>query len=223
MWSNTQVKIAQLAAICMLLILSVQILKWISSNEFGIEASGSRERKYGGIEMSDTKKAVLIIAREIFRDEELFHTQAALEAAGVQTVVASSKVGICRGKLGALAETTVLVDNLKADDFDAIVFIGGIGAKEYYDSPAALNLAKDADAKGKVVAAICIAPRILANAGLLESVKATCYESETEALKKLGADFQPNDVVRDGKIVTANGPHAATNFGKTIAQALEAD
>ena len=72
MWSNTQVKIAQLAAICMLLILSVQILKWISSNEFGIEASGSRERKYGGIEMSDTKKAVLIIAREIFRDEELF-------------------------------------------------------------------------------------------------------------------------------------------------------
>ena len=86
-----------------------------------------------------------------------------------------------------------------------------------------MNLAKDADAKGKVVAAICIAPRILANAGLLEGVKATCYESETEAIKKLGADFQPNDVVRDGKFVTANGPHAATDFGKAIAQALEAD
>lgn len=175
--------------------------------------------------MSDenVKKAVLIIAREIFRDEELFHTQEALEAAGVQTVVASSQLGTCKGKLGATAEATELVSELKADDYDAIVFVGGNGATEYYDNTAALNLAKDAAEKGKVVAAICIAPRILANAGLLEGLKATCYESETEAIKKLGADFQPNDVVRDGKIVTANGPHAATDFGKTIAQALAED
>lgn len=175
--------------------------------------------------MSDenVKKAVLIIAREIFRDEELFHTQEALEAAGVQTVVASSQLGTCKGKLGAVAEATELVSELKADDFDAIVFVGGTGAMEYYDNPAALDLAREAAEKGKIVAAICIAPRILANAGLLEGVKATCYESETEAIKKLGADFQLNDVVRDGKFVTANGPHAATDFGKTIAQALAED
>jgi protease I len=172
--------------------------------------------------MSDTKKAVLIIASQIFRDEELFETQEALEAAGVQTFVASSKLGTCKGKLGAVAEATQLVSDLKADDFDAIVFVGGAGAMEYYDNAAALDLAKGATAKGKVVAAICIAPRILANAGLLKGVKATCYESETEAIKKLGADFQGAGVVRDGKIVTANGPHAATDFGKTIAQALGA-
>jgi protease I len=173
--------------------------------------------------MSDNKKAVLIIASQIFRDEELFETQGALEATGVETIVASSQLGTCKGKLGAAAEATQLVSDVKADDFDAIVFVGGTGAMEYYDSPAALDLAKEAAEKGKIVAAICIAPRILANAGLLEGLKATCYESETEAIKKLGAYFQLNDVVRDGKFVTANGPHAATDFGKTIAQALAED
>ena len=166
------------------------------------------------------KKAVLIIAKDIFRDEELFDTQKALEAAGVQTVVASSIIGTCKGKLGATAESTMLVSDIFADDFDAIVYVGGGGSAEYFDNPDALTLAKDAAVKDKVIAAICIAPRTLANAGLLKGVKATCFESERDALIKLGADFQDVPVARDGKIVTASGPHAAAEFGRTIAQVL---
>ena len=166
------------------------------------------------------KKAVLIIAKDIFRDEELFDTQKALEAAGVQTVVASSVIGTCKGKLGGTAESTMLVSDISADDFDAIVYVGGGGSAEYFDNPDALSLAKDAAARGKVIAAICIAPRTLANAGLLKGVKATCFESERDALIKLGADFQDVPVACDGKIVTGSGPHAAAEFGRTIAQAL---
>lgn len=166
------------------------------------------------------KKAVLIIAKEIFRDEELFDTQAALEEAGVATTIASSIVGTCKGKLGRNAESTVLIDDVSADDFNAVVFVGGIGAMEYYDSEVALALAKDTYNKGKVIAAICIAPRILANAGLLEGRTATCYESEGDAIADLGANYTANDVEQDGMIVTANGPHAATEFGETIAKLL---
>ena len=166
------------------------------------------------------KKAVLIIAKEIFRDEELFDTQKALEAAGVQTIVASSIIGTCKGKLGATAQATMLVSDISADDFDAVIYVGGGGSAEYFDNPAALALAKDAFAKAKVIAAICIAPRTLANAGLLKGVKATCFESEKDALIKLGADFKDVPVTRDGNIVTGSGPHAATEFGQTIAQAL---
>ena len=168
----------------------------------------------------DPKKAVLIIAAHMFRDEELFDTQDALEAAGVETTVASSKLGSCTGKNGAIADATMLVKDINADDFDAVVFVGGPGATEYYDDPAARELAVASCRTGKVTAAICIAPRILANAGLLESTRATCYESEQDALERLGADFQETDVVRDGKIITGSGPLAAKQFGKTIAQAL---
>jgi protease I len=169
------------------------------------------------------KKAVLIIAKEIFRDEELFDTQKALEAAGVQTVVASSKLGTCTGKLGATAEATMLVSDISADNFDAIVYVGGGGSAEFFGNPDALALAKDAAAKGKILAAICIAPRTLANAGLLKGIKATCFESERGALIKLGADFQDVPVARDGNIITASGPHAAAEFGHAIAQALGLD
>ncbi len=170
--------------------------------------------------MSHIKKAVLIIAREIFRDEELFDTQKALEAAHVKTTVASSVLGNCKGKLGAVAVSTMKLEEIIADQFDAIVFIGGGGAMEYYDNQTALKLAKDAMAQGRVLAAICIAPRILANAGLLEGKVATCFESEAENIKKLGANYTGADVEQDGNIITANGPHAATEFGETIAEAI---
>ena len=91
---------------------------------------------------------------------------------------------------------------------------------EYYDNSTALDLAGNAFKKGKVVAAICIGPMILANAGLLKGLKATCFESEADAVKKLGANFTGADVERDGKIITGNGPLAATQFGETIAEAL---
>jgi len=172
---------------------------------------------------TDVKRAVLIIAKEIFRDEELFDTQNVLEKAGIETVVASSVIGPCKGKLGGRAQATSLVGDIVVDDFDAIVFIGGGGAMQYYDDDDALNIARQAADKGKVVAAICIAPRILANAGLLKGVKATCYESEAEAIKKLGADFHLADVITDGKIITGSGPGAAAEFGETIAQALQVD
>jgi protease I len=170
--------------------------------------------------MSEIKKAALIIAQDMFRDEELFDTQKALEIAHVKTTVVSSKLGNCKGKLGAVANASMLIEEVVADDFDAIVFVGGPGAVEYYDNSIALDLAGNASKKGKVVAAICIGPRILANAGLLKGLKATCFESEADAIKKLGANFTGADVERDGKIITGNGPLAATQFGETIAEAL---
>lgn len=168
-----------------------------------------------------TKKAVLIIASSDFRDEELFETKAALEQAGIQTVIACSKMGTIRGMLGGKAETQMLLSQIDVNDVDAVVFVGGSGAKEYFDDPAALDIARHAKSKDKVLAAICIAPAILANAGLLNGLNATSYESERIRLQKAGADFTGSDVEQDGFIITGSGPKAAAEFGRTIAQALK--
>ena len=170
---------------------------------------------------TDAKKAVLIIASSKFRDEELFETKDTLEQAQIQTTVASSRTGSVRGMLGGKAEATLAIQQLDVNDYDAIIFVGGIGAKEYFDDAVALDIARQANAKGKVLAAICIAPAVLANAGLLDGVKATCYESERMRLKKAGADYTGSDVERDGLIITGSGPAAAKEFGQTIAQAIQ--
>lgn len=166
------------------------------------------------------KKAVLIIASRNFRDEELFETKVAIAQAGVETVVASTKTGFVTGMLGGKTEANILVSDIVVDDYDAIVFIGGSGAKEYFNDPVALNIARQAAAKGKVLAAICIAPSVLANAGVLEGVKATSFSSERVNLQQAGALFSGTAVEQDGLIITGSGPAASGLFAKTVANML---
>jgi len=174
------------------------------------------------MDIQKAKKAVLIIASRNFRDEELFETQQELEKANIDTVVASTKTGVIRGMHGGKTEAAMLVNHIVIDDYDAVIFIGGSGAREYFDSSVALNIARQAAKKEKVLAAICIAPSVLANAGVLNGIKATCLSTEKFKLKKGGAQYTGADVEQDGLIITANGPRAARQFGQTIATALTA-
>ena len=114
----------------------------------------------------------------------------------------------------------VLIGKVKVEDYDAVIFVGGVGAKEYFESEAAHKLAREADEKEKIVAAICIAPSILANAGILKGKKATAYPSEKTNLEAKGAVFVDENVVVDGRIITANGPGAAAEFGEAIVEGL---
>ncbi len=166
------------------------------------------------------KKAVFIVASENFRDEELFETKSALENAQVQTVIASTKTGRLAGVLGGRAQAEILLDGVVVDDYDVIIFIGGPGATQYFDDAAAQDIARKAVSKSKLLAAICIAPTTLANAGVLDGVKATSFSSERRKLERAGAIYTGAPVERDGLIITADGPRSAARFGKTIADAL---
>lgn len=164
--------------------------------------------------------AVLIIASNKFRDEELFETKQALQDAQITTTIACSRLGPVKGMMGGRAEPDIVLRQVKVDDYDAVIFIGGSGAKEYFDDALAMSIAQEAKDKNKVLAAICIAPAILANAGLLDGVKATSYSSERVALTKAGAEFTGADVEQDGMIITGSGPQAATKFGQAIAKTV---
>ncbi|GAG04689.1 unnamed protein product, partial [marine sediment metagenome] len=139
-------------------------------------------------EGTGAKRAALIVASQNFRDEEFFETKRALDAAGVQTVIASTRIGIIRGMLG-IAEANILVGQLRVEDYNAIIFIGGPGAVEYAVNPAALNLAREAVRQRKILAAIDTAPTILANAGVLTGVRATSFLSERNRLIQAGAVY----------------------------------
>jgi len=182
--------------------------------------SGKEEKGVMEMESEKVKKAVLIIASRNFRDEELFETEREITAAGIKRVIASTNKGTIKGVLGGKAEATILVNDIVVDDYDAIIFIGGAGAREYFNSSLAQNIARQAVDKKKVLGAICIAPTILANAGVLEGVNATSFASEKSRLENAGARYTGDDVTRDGLIITGIGPTAAKQFGETIVGAL---
>jgi protease I len=168
------------------------------------------------------KKVVMIIAPEQFRDEEYFKPKEIFERAGMSVVTASAVKGACRGKLGGAAVSEMLVADIDPAQFDAVVFVGGGGAARYIDDPDALALAQNAYGQGKLVAAICVAPLILAAAGILIGKKATVFESDAPELSEAGALYTAKDVEIDGKIITGAGPFAATKFGEAVVKALQA-
>lgn len=170
-------------------------------------------------------KALLVLCPVNFRDEEYLVPREKLEASGVEVSVASTQPGTCKGMLGASAEPDLVVYDVNVDDYDAVVVVGGSGSPEYlWNNSRLLEIVKDAYSKGKVVAAICLSSAVLANAGVLKGKKATVYPTDdsVKALRDGGADYLDEDVVVDGKIVTAKGPHAAAEFGEKIIELLKA-
>ncbi len=166
------------------------------------------------------KKVAMVIAHQRFRDEEYLRPKEILEKEGVAVTTVSSKTDIAIGTLGAKVKPDLTLNDLKVKDYDALLFVGGGGAEEYWNNQKAHSIAVEAVQRKKVLGAICIAPVILANAGLLYGKKATVYESEIDKIKGKGAVYNGLPVERDGNIVTANGPEAAEEFGMVIVEAL---
>lgn len=171
------------------------------------------------------KRVVLIIAHENFADPEYTEPRAVFEAAGFEITVASSSLETATGGQGTQVQPDILVSDVAVGDYDAFVFVGGMGCMEYWDNPDAHRIAQDAVAEGKVLAAICAAPVILARAGMLEGKQATVansgWQEGVSELEAGGATYTGAAVERDGLIVTGNGPSASRQFGETIVTVLE--
>jgi 4-methyl-5(b-hydroxyethyl)-thiazole monophosphate biosynthesis len=113
-----------------------------------------------------------------------------------------------------------LFNNLDYSDADMLVLPGGMpGTKNLGEHPGLDALLKDFAAKGKKIAAICAAPRVLGTKGLLEGKKATCYPGHEEALH--GAKLMREDVVIDSNIITSRGMGTAIDFSLAIIRKLK--
>src|SRR3989338_9983398 len=123
--------------------------------------------------------------------------------------------------LGARVTPTLTLDKIKVNDYDAIVFVGGQGSTIYWNDRNAIDIAKEANIKGKVVASICLGSGILANAGIFKNKNATGWPETKEVIKKNGGSYTGKHVEVSGRIISALGPMDAKIFGEAIAKALE--
>ncbi len=176
--------------------------------------------------MTTTKKAILIIAFNGFQDTEYSVTKSVLEQAGISTITASSSLGTATGKFGLKVEVENLISDVNPNDYEAVVLIGGPGAEEYLNNKTIQQLIIQANQQNKVLAAICLAPAILAQTGVLSGKQATVWSSAADKslidiLTSHGAKYVDQGVVVDGRIITANGPDAAQQFAAAIINQLK--
>jgi len=172
-------------------------------------------------ESTRTQKVVFIIPGKSFQNEELFITRDVLSAATVESIVACSRLGIIKDtrRIGQV-EATLHINDIVVDDYDGIIFVGGLGVGKYVEDTVVLDIAREAARKGKVVAAIGTTPDILAQAGILDGRRATSNRTKRRELQKAGAEYTGAYVERDEMIITARDARSSSEFGKVITNAL---
>lgn len=165
----------------------------------------------------------MVIAPEKFRDEELFEPLQVFQSKNIATQVVSTTTGQHKGVLGRVMTTTKTIEGVNPDDFDAIVIVGGGGSRDYlWNNEKLLELLKEFNSMGKITAAICISPAVLAQAGLLTGKKATVFPDDEAiaVLQQKGAIYLDEAVILDGTVITGRNPDAAKEFGLKIAEVL---
>lgn len=168
-----------------------------------------------------------VIAKSGFRDPEYFVPKNVLKIAGHVVVTASNdeKGNLAHGVDGGVAEIDIEIRDARAGDYDAVVFAGGPGALENLDNEDSYRLVQETVREGKLLGAICIAPVVLAHAGVLEGKKVVVWSSPDDtsgidAITEKGAEYIDEPVVQDGSFITARNPRASQEFGEAIAEHL---
>lgn len=197
--------------------------------------------------MLAAKAILLIIASEGYHPAEYGFTRQALENAGFTVEIASDKMGTASGRPSAdhvakckeaactkayedypqfaNAKVTKLVKDINPEDYAGVYLIGGPGALEFLDNPTTYLILQNLAIRAQPIGAICISPRILANAGLLERKMVTGWDGDNklaEVLAQAKAVYVKKPVVVDGNLITGNGPEAAQQFGQAIVSFLRA-
>lgn len=144
-----------------------------------------------------------------------------LRRAGITVTVAS--LGPERrvvGRTSITLEAEIDLTGALARQYDAVVLPGGPGVKHLRATPAVIELVERQAASGRLVAAICAAPTVLKDAGVLLGRQHTGHPSVEPELPEM---IISEAVVRDGNVITSRGAGTAIPFAFAIIRALVSD
>lgn len=136
----------------------------------------------------------------------------------VKTVSITDNLNVA-GSHGISVICDIVKEDINEDDIDVLILPGGIpGADNLESCEFVTNLLKRSAANGKIIAAICAAPKILGVIGLLSGIKATCYPGYEAKL--IGAITKRKNVISDKNFITSKGAGTTHEFASAIATAL---
>ena len=162
-------------------------------------------------------KRVLLLLMEGFEELEALAPVDVLRRAGVEAVMASLGEGMhVTGRCGVTIHADAVLEQVEGD-FDLLVIPGGPEVKGMLADGRAAGLERAFVAVGKPVAAICAAPTVLADAGLLEGKRFTAHDS---VWGELPSAMGEEKVVEDGLILTSRGAGTALEFGLALVARL---
>jgi deglycase len=172
-------------------------------------------------------KRVAILATDGFEQSELMKPLQTLKEAGFEVAVVSLKAGEIRGwknkDWGDSVPVDVELSNASADDYDALVLPGGvINPDKLRMEPEAVAFVKAFDDAGKTLAAICHGPWMLVESGAANGRTLTSWPSLRTDITNAGGEWQDEEVVVDGHLITSRKPDDIPAFSKAVIEAVNA-
>jgi len=163
-------------------------------------------------------KRVLCLLADGFEEIETVTPVDLLRRAGVEVVLVALGDGIhCTGRCGLVLHADARLADVDPAGFDLLLLPGGPGVQALRTDGRAARFARDFADSGRGVAAICAAPLVLHDAGLLAGRAYTAHDSTWEVLTAArGADR----VVVDGTLITSRGAGTALDFGLALVEQL---
>lgn len=167
-----------------------------------------------------TQKSILLVMPPVgFHDKQYEICRRLWEGHGHKVSVASLDTGAAWSESGGAVPIDLAIRDVKTYDYDATVFLGGEGARRLFDDESARKLAKDV--KYKVLAASDNAVVLLALAGALEDKKATGPTELVSWILRGGAQYVPEDICIDDKLITIKSPELSEQMARAVITALE--
>lgn len=165
--------------------------------------------------------SVLVPLAEGFEELEAVTIIDLLTRAGVEVVSAGLVPGTVTASRGVVIVPDTTLDEALERDYDMVVLPGGAPGAERLDKDERVKtlLKKLADS-GKLTAAICAAPKVLASAGMLDGRNATSYPGFIDKMDVPGMSYSEEAVVQDGKVITSRGPGTAMDFALYLIEVL---
>lgn len=162
---------------------------------------------------------VYVFLAEGFEEIEALSTVDVLRRANIPVKTVGVSAREILGAHSISVKADLMIDGVVQEEITALVLPGGMpGAANLKNSAELAELLIFAKKEEKILAAICAAPLVLGNLGLLEGKKATCYPGFENELK--GANIQNQKVCIDGNVITACGPAAALEFSLALVQKI---
>ena len=145
-----------------------------------------------------------------------------LRRADIEVVTAGLGAGTVTASRGTRLVPDTTLDEAMQESFDMVVLPGGLPGADYLDAdPRIHELLKSQMDQDRAVAAICAAPKVLANSHVLDGRRATCYPGCIDAADYEEVAFTGAPVEIDGPVITSRGPGTALDFALTLIETLE--
>ena len=162
-------------------------------------------------------KKVLMILTDGFEELEAITPVDLLRRAGFEVITAGLGKDSVIGRQGVKIAADTLLEKVSGL-FDALVLPGGPGFKTLLESDVVLQTVRGFYRDGILCCAICAAPKVLSEAGVLSGKTYTCYPGINRDIAD--ANYVEREVVRDKNIITSAGPGTAIRFSLAIIEAL---